>query len=134
MTYDAGDRQLSRLFEEERRADESAAPALEALLARSPRRRADARDPLAALSLAAAVAGVIAAAALVARSGALREAATASAASGAMQIAEWRSPTAFLLRTPGAELLSEVPTLSALPVPLSSAAGAPPESTKGVER
>jgi hypothetical protein len=119
------DEQLSALFATQRREDEAAAPALEALLARSRTRRARA-GVIPALALAASVAAVIAAAVLVLRSGA---ASTAAPSADAEQLAEWTSPTAFLLDTPGSELFSQIPSLEFEPV----AGGAPaPSPTKGV--
>ena len=126
------DRELSRLFEAERLADESGAPPLDTFLGRSRPRRARAADALQRLALAAAVALVIATAAVVLRSG------TPAAGPGepeTTQIAEWRSPTAFLLDTPGSELLTDVPTLTLSNRPLVSAEpgeAAAPQPTKGV--
>jgi hypothetical protein len=126
-----GDREISRLLQAERLADESAAPPLDELLGRARPRRLRAGDALGRVALAAAVAGVIAGAAAVLRSGASVQPSPSAAAE--MQLAEWRSPTAFLLETPGSELLTEVPTLS-IP-PLAEGAGAAaPQPTKGVSQ
>ena len=122
-------RELARLFEADRRADESAAPAFNELLARRPRRRR-AAGAFSTLALAAAVAVFVAAAVLLLRAGALRPGAP-SPAEGTLQLAEWKSPTAFLLDTPGSELLSEVPSLSAAPIAPAFGA-ALPQPTKGV--
>lgn len=132
MKADEGDRELSRLFQTERLADESAAPPLDELLVRARPRRIRAGDALRRLALAAAVAAVIASAAAVLRSGASFEnSPAASPPSGAVQLAEWRSPTAFLLDTPGSELLTEVPALSMPPL-AERADAAAPQPTKGV--
>ena len=124
MTDDDRDRELTRLFEAERRADESAAPDLDGLLTRVRPRgvRPGARRRIA---LALAVAGVLAAAVLLVRGGAsYRGAPPADSA----QLAEWKSPTAFLLQTPGSELLTQVPTLASPPTDDPVA----PQPTKGV--
>jgi hypothetical protein len=112
VTAEDRDRELSRLFEVERLADESAASPLDAVLGRPSRRRAGAAGALHRLALAAAVALVIAASAVVLRSGASH--APGPGAPDTTQLAEWKSPTAFLLDTPGSELLTEVPSLTTL--------------------
>jgi hypothetical protein len=132
VTPDDRDRELSRLFQAERLADESAAPRLDELFGRARPRRVRAGDALGRLALAAAVAGVIAAAAAVLRSGASVESAPAATpVAETVQLAEWRSPTAFLLDTPGSELLTEVPILSTAPL-AESAGAAAPQPPKGV--
>ena len=78
---------------------------------------------------------VVAAAVLLLRAGALGPGAP-TAADYAIQLADWKSPTAFLLDTPGSELLSEVPSLSSLTAPpiASDFGAAVPQPTKGVSR
>jgi hypothetical protein len=120
------ERELSRLFESERRADESAAPDLDALLARRPRRRRSAGRRI-ALATAAALASLVTAAVLLVRGAAHR----APAAEPPKQLADWQSPTDFLLDTPGSELLTQIPTLS---VPPDAGNAGVPQPTKGVAR
>jgi hypothetical protein len=121
------DRDLSALFQAERIADESAAPPLDSLLVAARRRRAGGVGALPRLALAASVAGVLAAAALVLRSP------SRAASDETVSLAEWKSPTAFLLETPGSELLTEVPTLSVPPLSGGDGAAAP-QPTKGAPR
>jgi len=132
MTGADRDRELLALFEAERRDDESAAPRLDALLARPKVRRAQAGGMLRQLDVAAALAAILAAAVLVLRSGARPPAGAPSpaAANEPAQLADWKSPTAFLLETPGSELLTQVPTFAS-PIAGGAAALRP---TKGVER
>ena len=111
MTADDRDREIARLLEADRRADELAAPPLEALLARPRLRRPRASDAFQAVALAASVALVVATAVLVLRSSTIPRNAPGGDAS--LQLADWTSPTAFLLDTPGAELLTEVPAFPA---------------------
>jgi hypothetical protein len=119
------DRDLSRLFEAARRADESAAPELDALLALTrPRRHAPA---VRIFVLAAATASLIAIAVLLVHGGAR----VAPAPEPPLQLADWESPTGFLLDTPGSELLTEIPTLAVPPI-AGDAGGSQP--TKGVAR
>jgi hypothetical protein len=73
---------------------------------------------------------VVAAAVLLLRAGALRPGAP-SGGRASIQLADWKSPTAFLLDTPGSELLSEVPSLSTAPI-ASDFGAAVPQPTKGV--
>ena len=125
MTPDERDRELSRLFEAERRADESDAPDLEALLARTRRRRSMIPDHR--LVPAVAMAILVAATLLLVR-GARRP---VTPATEAVQLADWKSPTEFLLETPGSELLTQIPTLSSDPIVENAS---PPPPTKGVAR
>ena len=118
------ERELARLFEAARRADESGAPDLDTLLSRGPRRRGSA-GRLIALGAAAAV--LLAIAVLLAR----HAARATRAPEVPVQLADWESPTAFLLDTPGSELLTRLPTLS-VPMPVGTAAV--PQPTKGVAR
>jgi hypothetical protein len=123
------DRELSRLFEAERRADESAAPDLDALLARRPRRRTSAGRRLVLWATAALAALVTVAALLMNVRGGPHP--IAPAAEPPLQLADWESPTAFLLDTPGSELLTEIPTLASLAANENVAS---PQPTKGVTR
>jgi hypothetical protein len=126
MTPDSFERELSRLFEAQRRADEASAPDLDALLARTePRRRRPAGRRIA---YAITIAGLVAAAVLLVRGDARRGVAPPAEAG---QLADWQSPTAFLLETPGSELLTEIPTLAAQPTAETVSA---PRPTKGVAR
>src|SRR5262249_29244854 len=100
------------------------------LLARTRPRR---RLPASRIVYAAAIASLVAVAVLLVRGSDLRRASPPAppAPAEAVQIADWESPTSFLLDTPGAELLSAIPTLAS-----SSAAenASSPEPTKGVAR
>jgi hypothetical protein len=118
------ERELSRLFEAARRADESAAPDLDALLARGPRPR---RSAGRAIAFAAAATLLLAIAVLLVR----HDARTAPAPEAPVQLADWESPTAFLLDTPGSELLTEIPTLAPSTAKENDSSHQP---TKGVER
>jgi len=120
------ERELSRLFEAERRADESAAPDLDALLVRRPRRPRSAGRRI-ALTTAAALASLVTVAVLLVRGAAHR----AASAEPPVQLADWQSPTDFLLDTPGSELLTQIPTLS---VPPDAGNAGVPQPTKGVAR
>jgi hypothetical protein len=102
--------ELGRLFSELRRADEASAPPFRRLLERARAARgAPSRPrllPFAALSV------VIAAAALAVvlyRRPALQTASRERP----VAVSQWRSPTDWLLQTPGSELLSELPELPA---------------------
>ncbi|MGE5412680.1 MAG: hypothetical protein ACM3NW_00780, partial [Syntrophomonadaceae bacterium] len=48
------------------------------------------------------------------------------------RLADWKSPTGFLLRTPGSELLDRAPVLVSSPLAIEASTAPPP--TKGVER
>ena len=114
----ADDEGLRRLFEELRAADGRAVPPFEAVLgaARSRAARRRARRPLRA---AAALAALAAAGALIV----LRP---WTPRFEPVPIASWRSPTAFLLNTPGDALLRSVPSLTASVVELGSPAAPAP--------
>jgi hypothetical protein len=107
MTSRNGDREIARLFEAQRRADEASAPAFRDLLARP--RNAKTASPRRVLrpALAAAAVLLIIAAALLLRSRAREPESLATASA----LAAWRAPTDVLLRTPGAELTSRLPVL-----------------------
>jgi hypothetical protein len=89
--------------------------------------------PLSRLALAAALAAVLAVAALVGRAVLSHRAVSpALPPAESARLADWRSPTGFLLRTPGSELLERAPVLVSRP--LSTGASTAPAPTKGVER
>ena len=134
MTHDDPDLELRKRFAESRRADESAAPDFGALLGR-PRRAGTTRSPGRRLALAASLALAAAAAALLLRErppspGAGAGAGDLPPAAGAL--VAWKSPTASLLRTPGAELSARVPAL--VPRVPVFAAVTLPQTTKGADR
>ena len=130
MTHDDPDLELRKRFAESRRADESAAPDFGALLGR-PRRAGPTRSPGRRLALAASLALAAAAAALL-----LRERPPSPGAGelppAAGALVAWKSPTASLLRTPGAELSARVPAL--VPRVPVFAAVTLPQTTKGADR
>jgi hypothetical protein len=131
MRPDDSDREIARLFDEQRRADEASAPTLHELLARSrrlqaPRRRAAIRIALAAATVAAAIASVLLLRPARPRTGG-QETALAPAAS---QLASWKAPTDSLLQTPGSELWTRVPILISRASPVDTSH--PVETTKGV--
>jgi hypothetical protein len=123
---DDRDRELARLFGAARRADESAAPELEKLLERSRTRRPTSAGRR--ITYAAAIACLVTVAILLVRDGARRRIAPAAETP---QLADWQSPTDFLLDTPGSDLLTELPTLASLP---NAENASSPEITKGVSR
>jgi hypothetical protein len=132
MRREVPDSELARLFHEERRDAEAAAPEPGALLAR-PRRRRPAGARLVRRAALAAARAVIAAALLL-RTRSFRGHAPQAAGlpPAARQLAAWRAPTDVLLRTPGSDLWTRVPVLaprSSVPEP-----GIFLEATKGVER
>lgn len=100
MSGNGEDRDLRERFAALRREDGVRLPALRSILDRRTTRRAGSR-----LALAAAGAAGVAVAAVLAFQ-ALRPVPQAS-------LAQWTEPTAFLLRTPGSELLSTVPPFGA---------------------
>jgi hypothetical protein len=122
------DREIGRLFEAQRAADEAAAPDLHALLGRPAARRAS-RSAGHVLAMVAAVAIVIVAGARL-----LRSVATAprDRFSGVTTLAEWRSPTDFLLRTPGSDIWTRVPSLGSTGPAADTQPN--PSPTKGVAR
>ena len=103
--------ELTRLFEEQRRADEASAPGFRELMAR-------ARGAPQGRGFAPARKGrwvwraVVAAAASVAFAAGLyllRLPPEARMPSNARMLADWKAPTDVLLQTPGAELLGRLP-------------------------
>ena len=130
MSSEDPDREIARLFDEERRADEASAPALRELLARpSPRtpwKRGIGRIALAAAAAAAATAGVLLLRPVHSRDGGPG----AELPPAASQLASWKAPTDALLRTPGSELWTRVPILISRASPVDPAH--PAQTTKGV--
>jgi hypothetical protein len=132
MSLNGSDRdpEIARLFEEKRRSDETFAPPLRELLARSRAHRARRARPARRILLAAATVILIAASAVLLRPKP-RRAPEAQLPAVATQIAAWKAPTDILLQTPGSDLLSQIPVLESH---ASEAATAVLEPTKGVER
>jgi hypothetical protein len=123
------DREIARLFAEQRRSDEASAPALRELMARPRRLRTSwslARIALVGATAAAAIAAILLLRAARAREGG-PETALPPAAS---QLANWKAPTDSLLRTSGSELWTRVPILVS-PVTYVEPAH-PAQTTKGV--
>jgi hypothetical protein len=105
------DEDIRRSFEELRRSDEGSAPSFRQVLARM---RTGRPVPL----RRAAAAAALLAAAVLAVALLLWPAHQAPKREPAATIAQWKSPTGWLLRTTGSQLLEELP---ALPDPLPSA-------------
>jgi hypothetical protein len=101
------DRRLREAFASLRREEQAHAPPLERVLARRPSSRRVVAAPAYALAAAVAVVAVVAALAL-----------RPPRPEPAMSLAEWTEPTAFLLRTPGSDLLTTVPQF-ARPSPMN---------------
>ncbi len=138
------DGELTRLFAEQRRADEASAPGFHELVARA-RARTKGRDiagqtPEGRWAWRAALAAA-ASFALAVGISILRPPPAPSLPPDAVTIASWKAPSDVLLQTPGAELLGQVPVL--LPVPPFPGGDAEPATppstqtklphTKGVE-
>ena len=122
------DRELSRRFAELRDSDGAGVPPLRDLLARPPR---EGRGRLLALVLAGAAALVFAILLILPATWTAPHRREAAAA-----IAEWRSPTASLLDTPGRDLLGKLPPLEpaiggAVPASEAPAARPSPHPEKG---
>ena len=101
------DSEIRQRFAQLREADQESAPSFAQTYGRARARRSlRATQPVRRVAIAAAAAVVIGAIGLAyARS---------SSPSAAMpEIATWRAPTDVLLRTPGSELLGEMPALGA---------------------
>ncbi len=98
------DRRLREGFASLRREEQASASPLDRVLARRPRTRRIAAAP--ALAVAAAVAAV----AVV-----IGQALEWRRPNPGMSLAEWTEPTAFLLRTPGRDLLTAVPEFTRTP-------------------
>jgi predicted membrane-bound mannosyltransferase len=111
------DREIARLFEAQRQADEASAPAFRELLARPRARRAPLEGWIWRPALAAAAVVVVAAVLTFHRPArpappANRTRTPESALpAAAAALAAWKAPTDFLLETPGADLLTRVPAL-----------------------
>jgi hypothetical protein len=124
---------ITRFFEENRLADESAAPDLATLLVR-PRRRAEHARGLRALAWTAAALAAVAAV-VVLRTGRSHGGAAPEASvlpPEAIALSTWKSPTDAFLETPGLDLWTQVPDLA--PAATTVDRGAPLATTKGVER
>jgi hypothetical protein len=108
------ERELTRLFTEQRRADEAKAPSFRTLMARA---RADAngreRGSKARAGRWAWRAAVTTAAVLALSTGLylLLPGSEPRLASDASALANWKAPTDALLQTPGGELLGRLPVL-----------------------
>ena len=102
------DRDLARLFEGLRRADEASAPPLNDVLDRK-RTGRGATDRFAVLRVAALAALLVGSAvvAVLVR----RPAGETADREPPVTLAQWKSPTDWLLRTPGSERLGQVPAL-----------------------
>ena len=131
MSLEDPDRDIARLFAEQRRADEAFAPALRELMARRHRlptrpKRTLARIALAGTAVAAATVAVLLLRPVRPRDGGADTALPPAAA----QLASWKAPTDSLLRTSGSELWTRVPILIS-PVDHVEPAH-PAQTTKGV--
>ena len=102
-----GDRELDRLFADLRRADAAATPPFRRLLERSRTGKIRGRASLFRVAAPTALAAVAVLAALLLRTPARKPA----EGSPPLSLAQWISPTDFLLRTPGRELLDQPPAL-----------------------
>jgi hypothetical protein len=110
MSFDGQDREIAQLFEEQRRADEASAPAFRDLLARRRAPKAPLMGWIWGPAVAAAAVLVVVAVLLLDRPHP-RPVPASPLPAVAVMLAAWKAPTDVLLRTPGAELLSGVPTL-----------------------
>lgn len=118
------DLELARLFEELRREDALRVPPFRRILERRAASRSR-RIRWAPIASAAAAVVLVAAAVLLVRPGAVRREPQAPASA----IAEWRSPTDFLLETPGSELLETAPDFATTaPEWVTATGGAPPRT------
>ena len=116
------DRELTRLFTEQRRADEASAPGFHELMAQArAKTRGHAFAPEAREGRWAWPAAVAAAASLALATGLylLRPPPEPRLPSSAATLAAWKAPTDVLLQTPGAELLGRLPVLLPLPPPFA---------------
>jgi hypothetical protein len=128
---DERDRELARRFEELRREDLLAAPDFGTLLARPPargdsrRRRRLHLRPVPAWLAAGAVVGLVGLVGVALRVPSARS--SHPSPDGSVTIAAWKSPTDFLLDTPGRQLLDELPEPPAAVPPwaLASPAASP---------
>lgn len=112
--------ELTRLFEEQRHADEASAPGFHELMARArAATKGRAFAPEAREGRWAWQAAVAAAASFALATGLylLRPPPEPRLPSNAPTLAAWKAPTDVLLQTPGAELLGRLPVLLPLPLP-----------------
>jgi len=123
------EREIARLFEEARRADESSAPPFRKVLARRRGRKAPRRWLLGRPALLAVTVVLVVAALRLTRAARPTAHETALPAT-ARAIASWKAPTDALLQTPGSDLWSRSPVL-ALPAEIEAVA---PPAMKGVQR
>lgn len=98
------DRRLREGFASLRREEQARASPLDRVLARRPRARRIVAAPALAVAVAVAAVAVIIGQALESRR-----------PDPGMSLAEWTEPTAFLLRTPGGDLLTTVPEFARTP-------------------
>lgn len=125
------DREIARLFEEQRRADQTSAPAFRQLLARRPARGARGGRWIRWPALAAVTAAVVVAAVLLLRQRPPSSDQGPELFASATMLAAWKAPTDSLLETPGADLLGLLPVLVS---PVPKAAPTQPPNPKGVPR
>jgi hypothetical protein len=98
------DRDLARLFDELRRSDEASAPSFTHVLGRPGARAPSRSQPLRFAAVAMVLAVVALGVAL------LRPHPHGTASTEIpMSLAQWKSPTDWLLETPGKEILGELP-------------------------
>jgi hypothetical protein len=101
------DNEIRQRFARLRKADQESAPTFAQTYGRAPARRSlratrRVRPLVIATTAAVAIAAV-----------ALSYARSSSSSAGTSEITTWRAPTDVLLRTPGSELLGEMPALGA---------------------
>jgi hypothetical protein len=132
MSSEDPDREIARLFDEQRRADEASAPALRELLARPNSRQTSWKRGIGRIALATAAAAAATAGVLLLRPAHHRDGGRVTELPpAASQLASWKAPTDALLRTPGSELWNRVPILVSRSSPLVDPAH-PAQTTKGV--
>jgi hypothetical protein len=130
MSPEDPDREIARLFAEQRRADEASAPALPELMSRPHRMRMSRKRSLARIALIGATAAAIATVILLRPARSRDGGQDAALPPAAAQLASWKAPTDSLLRTPGSELWTRVPVLVSRAAPEEPAH--PVQTTKGV--
>lgn len=132
------DRELTRLFEEQRRADEASAPGFHELMARAraaTKGRAFAPEAQEGRWAWQAAVAAVASFALATGLYLLRPTPESRLPSHAPTLAAWKAPTDVLLQTPGAELLGRLPVLLPLPfVPGGDADEGAPGARKATPR
>ncbi|HTR03529.1 MAG TPA: hypothetical protein VMN82_10075, partial [Thermoanaerobaculia bacterium] len=113
MTTEPPDARMTRLFEDERAADEATAPAFAELLARSRAPREAGARPRRRVALSAAALAAAAVIVLIlrmnARHGRVPEAAGLEPAG--IALAHWKAPSDAFLRASGSDLWSRFPVL-----------------------